>query len=259
MKAETNNAFLNMAVDEAVLTARTENLVPNTIRFYRWKPSAVSIGKFQDIQNEVEIENCKKHGIDIVRRMTGGGTVYHDTEDEITYSAIVNKQDLQTNDITQVYSRIYTGIVEALKALGITADFNLGDAKTCPNLTLNGKKISGSAQHHQKGTVLQHGTLLLDVNLEKMFTFLRVPWAETCMQIVNVAKNKITSIRHETDKTVTINETEEALVHGFEKALNIKLIEGELTPYEHELADKLYKRKYTTMEWNFYGKSRERE
>lgn len=254
LKPETYNAFINMAVDEAILKARTENLVPNTIRFYRWKPSAVSIGKFQDIQNEVQIENCKKYGVDIVRRITGGGTVYHDAEDEITYSAIINKHDLQTDDITQVYLRIYTGIVKALKILGVSADFNLGDAKTCPNLTLNGKKISGSSQHHQKGTVLQHGTLLLDVNLEKMFTFLRVPWANTCMQIVNVAKNKITSIKHEIGKAVTTEETEQALIHGFEKALNIELNEGELTPYESELADKLYKQKYTTMEWNFYGK-----
>ncbi|MGB9779129.1 MAG: lipoate--protein ligase family protein, partial [Candidatus Bathyarchaeales archaeon] len=83
LKLETHNAYTNMAIDEAILTARIHNLIPNTIRFYRWKPSAVSIGKFQNIQNEVNIENCKKYGVDVVRRITGGGTVYHDAEGEI--------------------------------------------------------------------------------------------------------------------------------------------------------------------------------
>ncbi|NWF86897.1 lipoate--protein ligase family protein [Candidatus Bathyarchaeota archaeon] len=245
-----------MAVDEAILTARISNIVPNTLRFYRWQPSAVSIGKFQIIENEVQIDSCQKHGVDIVRRITGGGTVYHDAEDEITYSVVANIHDLQTKDITVVYAKIYTGIAEALKILGINADFNQGDAKTCPNLTVNGKKISGSAQSHKKSTVLQHGTLLLDVDLEKMFTFLRVPWAKTCMEIVNVAKHKITSIKQETGKNITAMEAEKALVKGFQKSLNIKLVTSELTAFEHELAERLFKEKYSTEEWNFHGRTR---
>ncbi|NWG11079.1 lipoate--protein ligase family protein [Candidatus Bathyarchaeota archaeon] len=255
LKLETCNAFANMAFDEAILTARINHLVPNTIRFYCWQPSAVSIGKFQDIRNEVLIDNCRKHGVDFVRRITGGGTVYHDTKDEITYSAIINKQDLNVKDIATVYAKIYAGIAEALRVLGVTADFNLGDAKTCPNLTVNGKKISGSAQSHKKGVVLQHGTLLLDVDLEKMFTFLRVPWAKTCMEIVNVAKHKITSIKQESMRNISIGEAEQALTIGFQKALDIKLVSGELAAYERELAEKLCKEKYSTNEWNFHGKS----
>ncbi|MGQ9507617.1 MAG: lipoate--protein ligase family protein [Candidatus Bathycorpusculaceae bacterium] len=252
---ETYNAYTNMAIDEAILTARIGNLAPNTIRFYRWNPSAVSIGKFQNIQNEVNIENSRKYGVDIVRRITGGGTVYHDSEGEITYSLIADKKDLKAKNITEVYQKIYAGITEALKILGIKADFNQGDAKTCPNLTVNGKKISGSAQTHKSGIVLQHGTLLLDVDLEKMFTFLRVPWAKTCMEIVTIAKNKITSIKEILGKNVSTEEVTNALTQGFQKALNIQLIRGNLTPYEVENAQKLSKEKYTTKEWNFQGKS----
>jgi len=254
-KLETYNAYANMAIDEAILTARTRNLVENTLRFFRWEPSAVSIGKFQNVRNEVHLENCKKFGIDIVRRITGGGTVYHDSEGEITYSVIVDKKDLETQNITHVYAKIYAGIAESLKILGINADFSEGTAKTCPNLTVNGKKISGSAQSHKKGVVLQHGTILLDVDLEKMFTLLRVPWAKTCTQVVSVTKNKITSIKRELEKEVAIKEVNHALIEGFQKALNIKLTDGELTPYECELAKKLYKEKYATKEWNFKGRS----
>lgn len=255
LKLETHDAYANMAIDEAVLTARIQNAVPNTIRFYRWKPSAVSIGKFQNIQNEVQIENCRKLGVDVVRRITGGGTVYHDFEDEITYSVIAGKQDLKATDITAVYARIYSGLVEALKILGITADFNEGNQKTCPNLTIRGKKISGSAQAHKSGIALQHGTLLLNVDLERMFTLLRVPWARTCMEVVKIAENKITSINMELGKQVSIEEVNEALAEGFQKTFNIKLMKSELSAYEHELAGKLCKGKYATDEWNFHGES----
>jgi lipoate-protein ligase A len=246
---------MNMAVDEAILRARIGNLAPNTLRFYRWKPSAVSIGKFQELENEAQLENCRKNGVDVVRRITGGGTVYHDAEGEITYSMIANKDCLKAKDVTAVYAKIYAGIAEALKILGITSDFSQGDAKTCPNLTVNGKKISGSAQSHKKGVVLQHGTLLVDADLEKMFTFLRVPWAKTCMEILNVAKHKITSIKKELKKDIATEEVEQALTQGFQRTLNTKLTNGELTPYEQELAEKLCKEKYSTNDWNFHGKS----
>jgi lipoate-protein ligase A len=253
---ETYNAYMNMAIDEAILTARIQGLVPNTVRFYRWKPSAVSIGKFQDPRNEAQLENCRKYGVDVVRRVTGGGTVYHDAEGEITYSVVTDKRNMQTENISEIYMKIYAGIAEGLKVLGINTDFREGDAKACPNLTVNGRKISGSAQCHKAGVVLQHGTILLDVDLEKMFTFLRVPWAKTCMQVVNVAKNKITSIKTESGKDVSVKEVTEALTEGFEKAFNVKLENGELTAYERSLAEKLYKEKYATTDWNLHGISK---
>jgi len=254
LKTETYNAFMNMAIDEAIMKARIENHVQNTLRFYCWKPSAVSIGRFQNIEKEVQLDNCRKHGIDVVRRITGGGTVYHDSEDEITYSVVANKKDLEAPDITAVYARIYAGLAEAVKILGLRADFNKGNVKTCPNLMVKGKKISGSAQSHKKGVVLQHGTLLVDVDLKKMFTFLRVPWARTCMEVVGVAERKITSVKKELGRHVSVEEVKETLVKGFQKALNMKLVRGELTLYEKELAEKLCKEKYATDDWNFHGR-----
>ncbi|MEM3642017.1 MAG: biotin/lipoate A/B protein ligase family protein [Candidatus Bathyarchaeia archaeon] len=253
LKLETNNAYVNMAIDEAILTARIKNLVPNTIRFYRWSPSAVSIGRFQKLENEIYLDNCRNFGVDVVRRITGGGTVYHDAEGEITYSVIASKENLEAKDVTAVYTKIYAGLSEALKILGLTADFNEGNAKTCPNLTINGKKISGSAQCHKGEFFLQHGTLLLDVNLEKMFTLLRIPWAKTCMEVVNIAKHKITSIKNELEREISVTAVCQALIEGFQKALNIQLVRGELTDYEREFAEKLCKEKYSTDDWNLYG------
>lgn len=255
LKLETFDPYMNMAIDEAIMNARTANQAQNTIRFYRWNPSAVSIGKFQKLENEVWIENCRKHGVGFVRRITGGGAVYHDADDEITYSVIANKEDLKAHNITEVYAKIYSGLAEALRILGIRADFNEGNIKVCPNLSVRGRKISGSSQSHKGEVALQHGTLLLNVDLEKMFTFLRVPWAKTCMEVVNVAKQKITSIRTELGKDVATERVGKALIEGFQRALDIELAEGNLSIREAEFAEKLAKKKYATDEWNFAARS----
>ena len=256
LKLETHNAFMNMAIDEAVLRASIENLVPNTLRFYRWKPSAVSIGRFQNIEDEVQLDNCRRRGVDVIRRITGGGTVYHDAEDEITYSVVANKEDLEIADITAIYEKVCSGLLEAVKILGVNADFSTGNLKTCPNLMVNGRKISGSAQSHKKLSFLQHGTLLIHVDLEKMFTFLRVPWAKTRVEVLNIAKRKITSIERELGRKISTEEVNRTLIDGFQKALNIELVGGELTLYERGLAQKLGKEKYATDDWNFYGRSK---
>jgi lipoate-protein ligase A len=252
LRLETHNAFMNMAIDEAILTARIEGHVKDTLRFFRWKPSAVSIGKFQEVQNEVQLENCKQRGIDVVRRITGGGTVYHDADDEMTYSVVASKENLKADDIADVYERIYTGLTRALGILGVTGDFNEGSAKACPNLTVKGRKISGSAQCHKRGVVLQHGTILANVNLEKMFTYLRVPWAESCMQVVSVARRKLTSLYDELGRNVSPAELIRALREGFEQALDIRIVSGELSPHERELAERLCEQKYATVDWNLH-------
>jgi lipoate-protein ligase A len=252
---ETHDAFMNMAIDEAILRARVKNSAPNTLRLYRWKPSAVSIGKFQTLTNEVRLEKCRESGVDIVRRVTGGGTVYHDAEDEITYSVVADKQDLGVMDIAEVYRQVYLGLAETLKVLGVASDFNMGSRKACPNLTVNGRKISGSAQCHKSGVVLQHGTLLLRVNLDKMFDFLRVPWAKTCTEVVEVARRKITSIADELGRNISTAEVNQALTKGFEKALNTRIVDGQLTLAEKTTAEELYREKYICDDWNLSGKA----
>lgn len=254
LSLETNNAFMNMAIDEAILTARIAGQVLNTLRFYRWQPSAVSIGKNQTPENEVYLDACKHQGVDVVRRISGGGTVYHDFEGEVTYSVTAKTADFGTGDITSVYMQIYEAITDALRLLGIPADFSSGDAKNCPNLTVNGKKISGSSQTVTRSVVLQHGTLLRSVDLPKMFTLLKLKDA-TCTQAVDIAKRKITSIQNELGHVVMPETVANALAQGFRAILKIQLEPGELTPYEVALANKLYTEKYATKEWNFSGKT----
>ncbi|HID25146.1 MAG TPA: lipoate--protein ligase family protein, partial [Thermoplasmata archaeon] len=164
-----NNAFVNMAVDKAVLVANSKGLVPPTVRFYGWKPAAISIGYFQSLEEEVNLDVCKKLGVDYVRRITGGGAVFH--EHELTYSIVIPEShpDIR-GSLMESYGRICGALVKGLKQLGI-------ESKYMPinDIVVNGRKISGSAHTRKNHTVLQHGTILLDVDVDKMFTLLRVP------------------------------------------------------------------------------------
>jgi lipoate-protein ligase A len=253
LKLEVNDAFTNMAIDEAIVNARIKGIVPNTLRFYQWKPSAVSVGRFQDVFNEVHVDNCRQMNVDIVRRNSGGGTVYHDSQGEITYSVIAKEEDFGTTDVIQAYNTICNGLIEAAKILGVKADFNKGDPKNCPNIAIDGKKISGSAQFHKGGVLLQHGTFLLEADLEKMFTFLRVPWAKTVRDVVCVAHDRLTSIKDTINKQVSTKEAYKALITGFQNAFREKLDEGTLIPDEKEAAHKLREHKFSTDDWNMKG------
>lgn len=240
---------MNMAVDEAILEARILNQMPNTLRFYRWLPSAVSIGYAQDPAKEADLEACRLHGVDVVRRPTGGGAVYHDSEGEITYSVTVDEQTLGASDPLLIYNKLCSGIIKALGKLGAQANFDKGTPTRCPNILITDKKVSGSAQLRRKNVILQHGTILMDLDLQKMFTFLRVPWAQSIEQVIPVARRKLTSVHLAINPKASMNDILNALTHGFSEALDARFSEGSLTPFETETAEKLYK-KYRSDEWN---------
>jgi lipoate-protein ligase A len=254
LSISVKNAAMNMSIDEAILQARIGGEVPNTLRFYRWKPSAVSIGRNQNPQNEVYLENAKSMGVDLVRRISGGGAVYHDYEGEVTYSVIANVNDLGSTDVTTVYAKIYGAITDALRLLGVPADFSNGDAKNCPNLTVSGKKISGSSQTIRRGVVLQHGTVLVNVDFPKMFKLLQFKGA-SCIEATEVGKRKMTSIQTELGHKIGVGTVANALAQGFKAIIKIQLLEGELTENEKATAEKLYREKYSTEAWNSSGKT----
>lgn len=254
LKPKLEDAFTNMALDEAIMKARIMDRVSNTLRFYRWNPSAVSIGRFQNLNNEVHVETCRAQGVDIVRRITGGGAVYHDSQGEITYSLVAKKSDLGCGDFDMLsaYQKICSGLKEAVKILGAKAEFCPPDPKRCPNLTIRGRKFSGNAQTFKKGVLLQHGTFLLDIDHEKMFTFLKVPWARTLNDVLKVSKKKLTSARQELKSQFTTEEAYQALVKGFEKVLKVQLVEEEPTEFEQKLAEQLRKERFVTEDWTLF-------
>jgi lipoate-protein ligase A len=167
IRLSQQTAFENMAIDEAISIGIAEKRSPPTIRFYKWSPSAVSIGYFQKIHDEVDVERCRLSGIDIVRRRTGGGAVYHDSQGEITYS-IICPESLFSKDIRASYSQVCSYIISGLLGIGIDPSF-----RPINDIVVDGKKISGSAQTRRSGVFTQHGTVLYKLDREKMFSLLK--------------------------------------------------------------------------------------
>ena len=196
--------------------------MPNTLRFYRWQPSAVSIGKNQKPENEVYLDAAKRLGVDVVRRISGGGTVYHDFEGEVTYSVVAKTADLGTGDITTVYFKIYEAITDALRLLGVPADFSSGDAKNCPNLTVSGKRSRAAAKPSPEASFSNMEQCLLSVDLPKMFQLLKLKNA-ACTQAADIAKRKITSIQTELGHKISPDTVANALAQGFKAILKIQL------------------------------------
>jgi len=240
------DAYMNMAIDESILRTKLESSVPNTLRLYRWRPSAVSIGYFQIAEQEVNLEACSALNIDLVRRITGGGAVYHDYAGELTYSLIVDESEAKIpRDITKSYEVICLGIVEGLRALGIDAVF-----KPINDITVNGRKISGNAQTRRWGMVLQHGTILVDADIGTMFKVLKVSKEKISDKQIKAVEERVTTVKKELDQAVTFEGMASAIKSGFERALDIDLVDQPLTDRELSLARELRETKFKSEEWN---------
>ncbi len=238
----TDDASTSMAIDEALLLLNSEGKSPNTVRFWRWQPSAVSLGCFQSVEREVDLQAAKRHGIDVVRRITGGGAVFHDYGGELTYSVVCRQEDVP-QDIIESYKLICDGLVRGLGLLGLRAEF-----RAVNDVQVNGRKISGSAQTRRWGSVLQHGTVLVSPDVRLMFELLRVSPEKISDKFIASVFERVTTVERETGRRPSFDEVRNAMIEGFEKSLGIGFVSGELTAQELELAAGL-KPKYASTEW----------
>jgi len=222
------SAAMNMAIDHAIYESVANGREAPTIRFYKWMPSSISLGAYQN-PKEINMEAYKKHNIGIVRRMTGGRAVFHD-KDDFTYSVIAPIRVFNYS-IENAYRQICSWIINSLSELGIKASLeNKND------IMVDGKKISGNAaKAMDKGVYLQHGTLVYGIDFEVMPEVLGIS--------SDIVKEKVTSVlKH---KKISQDEVYEALKNNFTEDKDIKT--EELSKYEEIRADDLAKTKYNTI------------
>ncbi len=241
-----NHPFLNMAIDEALL----ESSLP-VLRFYRWKPPGLSIGYFQNHQ-QIDKEFCRKNNIDIVRRLTGGNAVLHD--DELTYSFIIDEVHMPES-VTDSYKEISRAILFALNSLGLDARMNEDVKKeqrsdvcfkdpSWYEILVDEKKIVGSAQKRIDKKLLQHGAILLGIDIPKYCMCFK-----RCDDLlIDNLKNRMTAVNLERDP-VTYSEMKQEMIRGFEK-LGFELVEDQMTDEEIKRAEALARDKYSTETWN---------
>lgn len=263
----------NMAIDEAMLIAHSEGRTPPSVRFYGWHPRTLSIGYFQRANKEVDVQRVLKNGIGFVRRATGGRAVLHDQE--LTYSIIVSESyPGMPTSVTEAYRMLSMGLLYGFHHVGLHAEM-IGlakeelqlqaekhavssacfDSPSKYELVLEGKKIAGSAQMRAKGVILQHGSILLDLDTELLFDMLRFRDDTAKEQMKHSFDQKAAAInsclRSKNRIPITIADAEAAFRDGFAEGLETEFVTGKLSDYEEELAAKLAEQKYGTREWNF--------
>lgn len=259
------SAFENMAIDEAIFRETIKNKKPPTLRFFGWRPAAISIGYFQELKNEINFNRYRLSGVDIVRRMTGGKAVYH--RDEVTYSLTAgNSEKLFPETIIGTYEIISLCLARGLSELGINAHLakaGSGASGKKPDMTsccfsapsgnellVAGRKICGSAQMRTHGGFLQHGSLLMTFDPVETATLILMSQAPDPIEKLRCS---VTAVNEVIPVPVSAETLCSVLQKGFIDELGISLSEGPLTPAEKALSGQLVK-KYESDAWNWERK-----
>ncbi len=263
LKSGHLDGHMNMAIDEMLLLNNFNFLNKESesiLRLYGWSEPTLSLGYFQKFPFSINFLNNpkteKKHSFGIVRRLTGGGTVLHDIE--ITYSFIISESNsLIPAGIVESYKAICQGIVKGLEKLGVKAEFfetkdiqNSGQYATKTDfcfathskydVLVGGKKLVGSAQRRRKGIILQHGSIILDIDKEKNSYLLEK--GINCFQ-------EAVSLKQILGYQVDFEKISQILVEGFKTALGIDFKRINLNPWQIKSAESLKNEKYETDQW----------
>lgn len=253
----------NMAIDEAIMRAHGRGEVAPTLRFYGWSPAAVSIGYFQSMASEVDLEAVRSGGWGYVRRATGGRMIFHHME--LTYSVAI-RQGLLPGGVIETYRELSRGLMAGLDILGAAPELSGGeqdprrtdpggfntacfDTPSAYEMTVQGRKIAGSAQTRRDGVLLQHGSIMLDIDVNLLFSLLRVPDGAR-EKLMDRFRSKAVSLKEVLGREISYDEARLAFAQGFAAGLGLDLVRGALTPAEEAEAARLLVLKYGNDEWN---------
>ena len=255
----------NMAIDEAVfLGCRRETSAP-VLRFYGWQTPAISIGRFQDLPGEIDLEACRRLSVPVVRRPTGGKAVFHDGD--LTYAlAADSRRHGFPPDILGTYRLIGHCLRRGLAELGIRGDMaaegRSGEDRPATascfalpsryELLVDGRKICGSAQVRSQGSFLQQGSLLIGFDARRTCE-LMFPVRSGGDAIARL-RESVTSLGDHLTPVPDVGALCRAMRKGFETALGIRLAEDRLSREEEDLKDLLRERKYGSADWTMNGK-----
>ncbi len=252
----------NMAVDEAIL----ENVVRKgsrpTLRLYAWNPPCLSLGRTQAFA-DVNIPALKENGWDIVRRATGGRAILH--TDELTYAIILPKDNAHVKgSVLESYQYLAQALLSALEDLGANVEMNPAgrlrksssqsnpvcfETPSAYEITVNGKKLIGSAQARQKDGVLQHGSLPLTGDLTRITEALSFSDEKSRQVAAQKLTASASTLEFALGRKVDWGTASKSFTRAFQSVLGIRLIPGELSDTEKSRASELIQKKYAHPDW----------
>jgi lipoate-protein ligase A len=257
-----------MAVDEAILENIGRGGAPATLRLYAWSPPCLSLGYSQPFA-EVDLDALGRLGWDLVRRPTGGRAILH--TDELTYSIAGPHEDPRlVGSVLESYRVLSTALLYALHLLGIQAESleqpQPAEVPGNPNaaadrfgpvcfevpsnyeITVNHKKLIGSAQARRKEGVLQHGSLPLIGDLSRILQVLRLSTLER-QQAKERLLARAATASSVLGRSLSWEAASQAIEQAFCERLNLEFEPGEMTPWERRRAQELVEQKYAHPQW----------
>lgn len=248
-----------MAIDEALLRSFDPATSLPVLRLYGWNPPALSLGRFQKAAVVLDLERCRADGVAVVRRVTGGGVIYH--ADELTYSLVCSPTQIPTAASIKDSFRVLTGFLLAFyRTLGlepayatdvVTEGTRLGErtafcfaGKESFDILINGFKIGGNAQRRLKGVIFQHGSIPLHNRAAAGLTYMRDQAPEHAEGTASLADYGVRA-----DRSSLL----QGLSRAFSRYFAVELSNDLLTDREQADMNGLLSNKYSTEQWNLEG------
>jgi lipoate-protein ligase A len=228
----------NLSLDESILINRKDRIVPDTLRLWQAQRS-ISIGRNDEIEENIDLNACKMHGIEIARRISSSGVFYHDLG-VLNFSIIVSESSYPIpKEPFNAYRALCDGVLKALNKLNLEVTLD----QLIQKLYVKAKIVCKMAQLYFHDCILFQGSLIINSDLDLINKVLK-----------NSEKN-LTSLKNELEIEQEIDEIKELLIQCFENSLNIKFERQPLKDYEKEVSKRLYEKKYSNVSWNLEGKA----
>lgn len=224
------NAYMNLAIEEAIMVARGRGLVPNTIRLWR-DAGSVLIGRFQSVEDEVNAQVSQDSGVALVRRPSGGGAVYQDLGNLNLSIAVDEANQLVPQDAGESFKTLSVGIFNSLRWLKLNPQFTYLDS-----ILINGREVAEIFQTRREGAILQSATVFFGTDLDSVPMFLRKP-------------KKMANLKS-LFRQIEMDKLRELFKKMYERSYEIELVKGNLIREEKQMAKVLYDARYCRAEWN---------
>ena len=231
---------LHMALDEVLTDEVAAGRRGPTLRVWEWGAPAVVMGRFQSLRNEVDGQGAQRHGITVVRRISGGGAMFIEPGNTITYSIYAPASMVEGLDFQQSYALMDSWVIQALGGLGIAASY-----QPLNDITSPGGKIAGAAQARRGQAVLHHVTMAYDIDAGKMLQVLRIGREKLSDKGTTSAGKRVDPLRSQTG--LPREEVIARMIATF--AGQYPLRTGSLRQEELQRAQALVESKFGTAEW----------
>lgn len=226
----------NIAINRALLESRQEGASPNTLRFLQFTPCAL-LGFHQSPEQELRLDYCEANGIEIQRRITGGGAIYFD-QTQIGWELYLDRQTLGTSDMGEIARRVCEMAAAGIRRLGVDARFRPRN-----DIEVDGKKISGTGGAFDGDAVLYQGTLLVEFDVERMLRVLRIPAEKLSDKAIASARERVANLKDLLGAAPALAAVKVAIANAFAKGFAVGfqraggLTEAERAKFEQALAE----------------------